>query len=150
VSAERQQYQMLQGASALRQASAPHAAWRPLAARGSVLSQTNLPVLASTGSARSNKSRSRWASRLRVSLAAAAVDFAAAMACLAAILAVPEAAAVTEKQPTGAAYGASCITPWGVKIDHGKTAQGFCVHHARSGAACGFTKLCNNGQWVPK
>ena len=108
MSAEGQQHQMLQGASALRLACATPAA---------------------------------------------AVGFAAALVYLAvslAVLALPEAAAAREKQPARAAYRASCTTPWGARIAHGKTAQGFCVDHPRSGAACGLTKLCNNGQWVPK
>ena len=81
------------------------------------------------------------------------VGFAAALACLAvslAVLALPEAVAAREKQPARAAYPASCTTPWGARIAHGKTAQGFCVDHQRSRAVCGLTKLCNNGQWVPK
>jgi hypothetical protein len=56
----------------------------------------------------------------------------------------------TEKQPTRATHGAWCTTPWGAKIADGKTAQGFCINSQRSAAVCGLTKLCKNGQWVPK
>ena len=48
----------------------------------------------------------------------------------------------------GDTSGGSCTTPWGTTVSDGQTATGFCSNNPLSQAACGFTKLCQNGLWV--